>query len=149
MMRALPLLLLLMASPADPPPPVPIRETAVVAFAVATFEFRLADVSAPVLVTVRTTPSAPGGRAEIAGLQISLDKASISVGHELLSDIPDPDLMRLSATAVVTRERTVIVLYLLDDAAGCAKRAAPACGVVELDWTVGEGVRKIDQRRRK
>lgn len=120
------------------PPPVAIRDMPAAAFSDAHFELHPAGLLGPVTVHVRMAPDRPGETHRLGAVDLTYGMQSISLGEGLLSDIPDPNLFRLEAAAVVQPETTVIAIYLRDSR-----------GLVEFDWTVGGGIRKIDYRRRK
>jgi hypothetical protein len=127
-----------------PPPPPPADSHPVVPFEHAFFVFDNPDFPAPLKVTIRLEPYDRNAKTRLRDMDLSLGEDTIRIGHEMLADIPSPNLLRLEATAFKNSQGRKIVAIILMQREDCPPEG---CGLVELDWTVGEGVRKLDARK--
>jgi hypothetical protein len=130
------------------PPAIPLQDSPATYFDTASLGFHIPGFSDPVIIRIRLQLLKSEVPAGLQDMEISYGSHMITAGRDVLADIKTPDLMNLSVTAfkIDNDSKTVIVVYVIDQALDCTTRSAPGCGVVEFDWTVGEKLKKVDQR---
>jgi hypothetical protein len=123
------------------------KESAVVSFNTATFEFSFPEAPYKLIAQLRTTASSGKTHAKLDSIVLRFRDSETTIDHSQLDDLPSPDLLRFSSSIVPEDKKALVAIYLIDDSAECVRRTPPSCGVVEFDWKVGESLRKLDYRK--